>query len=73
MPPVGLELLEGLSSEISLPCNVQVVVHEILGHIASSEGVSQQDLYPTRRRCQNPEPPSTEGSRDRESEFDPHP
>ena len=34
-----LELFEGLSSDIKLPGGIEVVVHEILGHVASAEGV----------------------------------
>lgn len=35
----ALDMYEGLSSEVALPSGIEVVVHEILGHVASSEGV----------------------------------
>jgi len=35
----SLDIYEGLSSEVALPNQIEVVVHEILGHVASCEGV----------------------------------
>ena len=37
--PCSLELHEGLCAEIALPGGYDVVVHELLGYVASSEGV----------------------------------
>ena len=34
----SIELYEGLSSDAALPGGIELIVHEILGHIASSEG-----------------------------------
>ena len=34
-----LALYPGLSSQTALPGGIELVVHEILGHVASSEGV----------------------------------
>ena len=34
-----LELYEGVSSAVALPGGIELVVHEILGHVASAEGV----------------------------------
>lgn len=38
-PKSSLQLFQGFSSDVPLPGGYDVVVHEILGHIASSEGV----------------------------------
>ena len=37
-PPRLIELYHGMSSEIALPSRIDLIVHEILGNIASAEG-----------------------------------
>lgn len=36
-----LQLFRGASNSVALPCRISLIVHEIIGHVMSSEGVAK--------------------------------